>query len=155
MKEVKSDRAAEAAQRQESPSCSQPAPVMSRGYSHRQGTSRDAARQAPPVTVAGISEAIRAKVASRMHQTTILDLITTDEESGLKEEPTPEPKRKNLKSGKLRTADSTVLHKLVWLHRVVYTTTRKPAEYNDIPIPLFSLPDIWQCCRQRSQPCIF
>ena len=59
------------------------------------------------------SEAIRAKVASRMHQAPVLDLVTTDEVSGSEEDPIPEPKRKTLKLGKLRMPDSSVLHKVV------------------------------------------
>ena len=72
-----------------------------------------------------------------MHAAPILDLVTTDEESGSEEDPIPEPKRKTLKSGKHRTADSSVLHKVVWPHEVVYTAMGKPAEYGDIAILLF------------------
>ena len=72
----------------------------------------------------------------------VVDLITTDEEPGSEEDPTPKPKRKSLKSGKLRTADSSVLNKVVWLHEMVYTTTGKSAKYEDIVIPCSSA-DIW------------
>ena len=34
-------------------------------------------------------------------------------------------------------ADSSVLHKVVWPYELVYTTARKPAQYEDISIPLF------------------
>ena len=71
--------------------------------------------------VADISE------ASRMHQAPVLDLVITGEESGSEEDPIPE----------FRMADSSVLHKVVWSHEVVYTPTRIPAEYEDIFIHLF------------------
>ena len=85
--------------------------------------------------MADISKVVRAKVASRMRGAPVMDLATIDKES--EEEPTPIPKRKTLKLGKIRTADSSVLHKVVWPHKVVYTATGKPAEYDDISIPLF------------------
>ena len=71
-----------------------------------------------------------------MHQAPVLDLDTSGEESASEEEPNHVPKKKTLKSGKVRTDDSAVLHKVVWPHKVVYTTTEQPAAY-DISIPLF------------------
>ena len=87
--------------------------------------------------MADISKAIRAEVASRMCGAPILDLVITEEESDSEEDPTPEPKRKTIKLGKLRTADSSILHKVVWLHEVVYTAMSKLTKYEDISIPLF------------------
>ena len=72
-----------------------------------------------------------------MRQALVLDLVTTDEESDSEEDPILEPKWKTLKSVTLRMADSSVLHKVVWPHEVVYTVMGKPAEYEDISIPLF------------------
>ena len=66
-----------------------------------------------------ISEALMAKVTSRMCQAPILDLATTVDESESVKEPILELKRKTLKSGKLRTTGSSVLHKVAWLHEVV------------------------------------
>ena len=76
--------------------------------------------------MAAISEAVRAKVARRICQAPVLDLVTTDEESGSEEDSIPKPKRKSLKLGKLRKADSSILHKVVWPHEVVYIAMRKP-----------------------------
>ena len=55
--------------------------------------------------MADISEADRVKMASRMHQATVLDCVTTNEKSGSEEDPIPKPKTKTLKLGKLRMAD--------------------------------------------------
>ena len=42
-----------------------------------------------------------------------------------------------LKSGKLKTADTSVLRKVVWPHEVVYMSTGWLAEYNQLSVPLF------------------
>ena len=42
-----------------------------------------------------------------------------------------------MKSGKLRTADTSILRKVVWLLEVVYMSTGKLAEYDQLSIPLF------------------
>ena len=65
-----------------------------------------------------------------MCQAPVLD--TTDEESTSDEEPTPVPKKKTLRSGKLITANSSVLCKVVWPHGLVYTAASQPAVYDDI-----------------------
>ena len=50
----------------------------------------------------------------------------------------PPPRRgSNLKSGIDRTGASMVIHKVNWLHEVVYTSEGKPASYQDLSIPLF------------------
>ena len=99
--------------------------------------------------MADISEAVRVKVASSMHQAPILDLVTTDEGSYSEEDPIPDPKRKTLKFGTLRTADSSILHKVVCLHKVVYTVMGKLAEY--ISPFSYSSMAIWQSWQQKSQ----
>ena len=66
-------------------------------------------------------------------QSLVLNLNITDEESVSEEKPTAKPKRKNLTSSKLRTADSSVLHKVVWPHEVVYNTIGQPALYANFP----------------------
>ena len=42
-----------------------------------------------------------------------------------------------MKSGKLRAADLSVLHKVAWPHEAVYNAVGQPAIYGDISIPLF------------------
>ena len=123
MDEVKSDQEAASTWRQESQSCSQPALWTSRGGCLHCSAPRDAAKQAcSRAAVAVISEAIKEKVAHRMRQVSVLDLNTTAEEL------------ESTKSGKLRTDDSSDLHKVVWLHELVYTVAGQPAVYDDITI---------------------
>ena len=66
-----------------------------------------------------------------------MDLIISDKDSDSGDEATPLPRKKALKSRKLQTTDSSVLHKVVWPHEVVYTAMDKPAEYEGLTIPLF------------------
>ena len=46
-------------------------------------------------------------------------------------------RRTAIKSGKVCTADTTVLKQIVWPHELVYDPSGKPAVYNDLPLPLF------------------
>ena len=45
--------------------------------------------------------------------------------------------RKHLKSGKLKTADTQVVHTVEWPHEFVYIVEGKPAEYETLSVPLF------------------
>ena len=54
-----------------------------------------------------------------------------------KRKPPHTPRNKGLKSDKIRTADSSVHHKVAWLHEVIYTAKRKPEEYRELTISLF------------------
>ena len=81
-----------------------------------------------------MSEAIREEIASRMHQSPILDFTAIDENSVSEEEPIPEPMWKTLKSCKFRTTETSALHKVVWRHEVVYITAGQPAIYGDMSI---------------------
>ena len=47
------------------------------------------------------------------------------------------PGKKALKWGKIKTTDSSVIHKVMWPHGIVYTATGKPAEHNGISMQLF------------------
>ena len=49
----------------------------------------------------------------------------------------PAKKKNTLKSGKLKTADSLVLHPVVWQHQMLYTMVGQLAVYEDISILLF------------------
>ena len=64
-----------------------------------------------------ISEATQAIVVSHMGGAPVLDLVTSDDESESEEEPSPASKKTSLKSGKVRTEDSSVLHTVVWPHK--------------------------------------
>ena len=55
---------------------------------------------------------------------------TTDDDSASDEEQTtPTWKRKGLNCGKLHTADTLVLKRIIWPHKVVYTSTGQPVIY--------------------------
>ena len=66
-----------------------------------------------------------------------MDLVTSDKESEPEVKSTSAHKRKTLKSGKIRNAELSVLHKVVWPHKVVCTVTAKLAKYEGISILLF------------------
>ena len=60
------------------------------------------------------------------------------DESELDEEPAPRRKKaKVLKSGKTRTADSTVVKRITWTHELVYTLRGEPVTYELISLPQF------------------
>ena len=72
-----------------------------------------------------------------MKGTPVLELPTTDEDSRSEEEAAPAPKRRALKSGKVQTVDTTILRKITWSHKVVYTCTGQPVVYDQLSITLF------------------
>ena len=125
MDEVKSDQETALTKRQENLSCNQLAPWTSRGHSHCCNTPRDVAKQA------ALTEVIRDKVAHKKRHA-LGPGPCTSEDSVSEEEATPVLKNNTLKSGKLRTDYSSVLHKVVWSHELVYTTAGQAAVYNDI-----------------------
>ena len=128
MDEVWANKAMEATWREQSPSCSQPITRGSKDRTHRQHTS-DELQQAAMSAMVNISDALRVKVAKWMRGAPIIDLVTLDKDSDLGEETIPVPNKKALKSGHVRVADSSVLHKVMWPYEVVYTAMGKTAEY--------------------------
>ena len=66
-----------------------------------------------------------------------MDFIISNDDSESREEVTLALRKKALISGKVRTTDSSVLHKVTWPYEVMYTVTSKPAEYKGISIPCF------------------
>ena len=55
-------------------------------------------------------------------QIPVLEVSTGDDGSSSEEEPAPIAQKQNaLKSGKLRSVDYLVLHRVIWLHDMVYT----------------------------------
>ena len=84
-----------------------------------------------------LAESMREKVARRMRQVPVLEVSSSDEGSAEDEELiTSHTKKKPLKSGKLRTANSPVLHHVMWLHQLVNTAEVQPAVYDNISVPL-------------------
>ena len=65
------------------------------------------------VAVTYISEAMKAKVARRMRQAPVMDIVLSDEDSSsAADNHTPENKMKPMKSGKMITVGSAVIHKV-------------------------------------------
>ena len=88
--------------------------------------------------IADITDKVRTKVASHMRSGPVLQLPITNEDSGSEEKATtPAPRKWVLKSGKIHTADTTVLCKITWPHKVVYTSTWQPTEYEKMNVTLF------------------
>ena len=87
-------------------------------------------QQAVPEAIADITEALRVNVTSMIRSALVLCLRISDKDSGSEEEALPIPKIKGLKSGNPRTADTSILRKVVWPHKVVYTSTGRPGKYD-------------------------
>ena len=65
--------------------------------------------------------------------------LTDDEDSVSEDDASPENRRCNyMKSGRLCTRDSHMLHRVKWPHEVVVCSQGKPPVYEDISLPLFS-----------------
>ena len=66
-----------------------------------------------------------------MRQLPVLEISSTDERL-LEDEGLVSTcnRKKQLKSGKLRTAASLVVHRVVWAHELVYTAEGQPAVYD-------------------------
>ena len=72
-----------------------------------------------------------------MQQFPIFVSTATEEGSSSEEEPCATWRKKQLKSDKVRTADTLISSHITWPHEVVYTATGKPAMYDDISPALF------------------
>ena len=72
-------------------------------------------------------EQVRARIADRLRGTPDAYLLTTDEDSG-QDKPTQASERRRSKgvSGKLRTADTTVIHQVTWPIEVIYSHSAQP-----------------------------
>ena len=90
-----------------------------------------------PEMVQDIFDVVQGKVASRMKGAPVLELPTTDSDSRSEEEIVPPPKITALKSAKVQTIDTPVLHKVTWPCKVIYICTGQPAEYDQLSITLF------------------
>ena len=79
-----------------------------------------------------VEDQVLTHIASHLRGASIVILPTTNEESG-SDEDAPVPTRRKAKgtSGKVRTADNTVVNQVTWLHEVIYTCSSEPATYED------------------------
>ena len=71
-----------------------------------------------------------------MRQLPIFISTTTEEGLSSEEEP-PSIRQRNIKSGKVRTADTLISWHIVRPHKVVYTVAGKPMVYDHISLALF------------------
>ena len=80
-----------------------------------------------------LKEQARARLVARQRGTPTGYFPTTEEESGQEEPPQVSGRReKKGMSGKLRTADNTVSHRVTWPHKVIYSTSAQPATYEQL-----------------------
>ena len=83
-----------------------------------------------------LSEEIRERVVHRVKQLPVLGPYTSDETSSEEDEPAPINHRKPLRSGKLHTVDTQLIHCVTLPHKFVYSADGQPAVYEILPIPL-------------------
>ena len=67
----------------------------------------------------------------------VLGPYTTDTSSAEEEAEPTRRHKKPLTSGKLRTANKQVIHKVEWPHELVYRVEGKPAECETLSVPFF------------------
>ena len=119
VEKVRAYKVTEAAHRDQSPPLTWTTPGTKWGYPTG---GKFQPQQAAPTAVCDMSDAVMAKVASHMRWASVMDVITSDKDSDVGEEPTPAPR-------KIRTANSSLLYKVVWPHEVMYTAAGKLVEY--------------------------
>ena len=79
-----------------------------------------------------IKEQVRARIADMLRGALAAYLPTTDEDSGQGEPTQASGRRSNSVSGKLRTANTTVVHHVTWSHEVIYSPSAHPAIYDQL-----------------------
>ena len=138
MEPLKAGRTSAVSRQSQSPSTSQPAAHAGRGHSHNRAERDHLSQHRATPALLDLAEAVRDNVAKQMRQILVLEVSTIDKHSLSEEELIPMyPKKNALKSGKLRTVDSLVLHRVVWPHAMVYMVMSQLAVYDDISIALF------------------
>ena len=89
-------------------------------------------------TFDGMEEAVRCKVADRLRRTMPAYVVNTDDNSVDEEMTSPQPKKHHKAvSGKLRTADNTVVKQITWPRELIYTPAGLPAVYEYLSPMLF------------------
>ena len=96
------------------------------------------------ITPDHIPETVRRKLIRHLRQAPLLteclsEVSQTDEEPGRRKK-----RQRALKSGKVRTADSTLMKIISWPHELMYNSGGEPVTYEQISIPNSCL-DISQC----------
>ena len=78
------------------------------------------------------------QVARRLKRGPNMHNFYSDDDSDSEEEQGAQKKRRTaIKSGKVRTADTTVRKQILWPQELVYDPSGKPAAYDELPLPLF------------------
>ena len=81
---------------------------------------------------------VRTRVAQHLHGAPAPFLLT-DEDSSTDEEASPtKRKRRSIKSGKLRTNDTHVLHRIKWPHEMVCSAQSKAPVYEEMSLASFT-----------------
>ena len=84
-----------------------------------------------------MADEVRVRVDSCLRGTPTLYGFTDDKSSSEDEAALPAHQKQGLKTGKIRTTDSMVTKKVVWWHKVVYTTQGQSPVYSEMSISLF------------------
>lgn len=84
-----------------------------------------------------MSESVRCKLSHWLKQAPLLTESTIEEESDSEEMGVRQKFRKTIKSGKVRTADATIVKRITWPHKLIYTARGQPAVYDRLTIHLF------------------
>ena len=83
-----------------------------------------------------VKEQMRARLAEGLTGASAVYLPTTDEDSVQDEPPQARRQSKGV-SGKLRTADTIVVHRITWPHEVIYSLLAQPAIYDQVSSMIF------------------
>ena len=101
-----------------------------------------------------LSKEVQACVTRRVQQLPLIGPYTTDTSSDEEAGTVPARYRSTyLKSNRLHTIDSQILHKVDWPHMHIYLADGKPAEYESLTVSLW--PDrsrSWRCRPRTSGP---
>ena len=89
-----------------------------------------------------MSDATRARVAQRLWGDPAPFLLTDEDSPSDEEASSVKRKKHSIKSGKLHTRDTHVIHHVKWQHEMVFCSQGQALVYEDIPWHS-SLTDIW------------
>ena len=83
----------------------------------------------------GVAQEIHWHVAHHLKRAPNMPRCYSEDDSDSDEEQVaPKKRRTAIKSGKMCTADTTVLKQIVWPHKLVYDPSGRPAAYDDRPL---------------------
>ena len=101
-----------------------------------------------------VSKDVRAWVTQRLRRAPPASFITDDEDSASDDDASLRKWwHRHIKSGRLRTRDSHILHRIKWLHEVVMVSQGKTSVYEDISLALFSNGYLSVVSEESKDPC--